>query len=171
MLSQKKQLINSINLVKNMFTLYKSYNFHLLLKKACSIFINKPLKNPLKQEFFIIPNKETEHWINIYIAKKYSIVANIKFLQFNNFIWEIFQKVNSRNNLKLEFERYHIIWKIMNIKNVKNFTNFISKSNSTIKLFEIVSYLSKQFEKFLLYRSDWIYEWTTNLKKKHNLTL
>ncbi|XBC44247.1 MAG: exodeoxyribonuclease V subunit gamma [Buchnera aphidicola (Schlechtendalia peitan)] len=151
-----------------MFILYKSYRFDLLLKKACSIFIQNPLHNPLNSEIFVTPNAQIDYWIKIFIANKYLITANINFLKFNTFVWKIFQNFSSHNYSNLEFTRYYLIWKMMNLKNIKHFSNFISKSNSKIKLFEILSFLSKTFEQYLIYRPDWIKKWQENSKKQNN---
>ncbi|XBC38597.1 MAG: exodeoxyribonuclease V subunit gamma [Buchnera aphidicola (Melaphis rhois)] len=152
-----------------MLILYKSYNLNLLVEKACSIFITNPLSNPLENEIFITPNKQTDHWIKIFIAKKYSIISNIKFLRLNKFFWKIFQRINTNCYSNIEFEKYYLTWKIMNIKDIKNLTNIISKNKlKSEELFEIASFLSKCFEKYLLYRPDWIQTWENNPKYHKN---
>ncbi|XBC43724.1 MAG: exodeoxyribonuclease V subunit gamma [Buchnera aphidicola (Floraphis choui)] len=147
-----------------MFTLYRSYSFSYLIEKACSIFINNPLSNPLTSEIFVTPNKEINHWIKIFITQKYSISSNIKFLKFNQLIWEILKYITPNSCPQLEFKKYNLIWKMMNIKDIKYLTSFISKSNSKIKLFEIISFISICFKEYLLYRPDWIKKWETSLE-------
>ncbi|XBC43208.1 MAG: exodeoxyribonuclease V subunit gamma [Buchnera aphidicola (Meitanaphis flavogallis)] len=154
-----------------MFILYKSYNFHCLIKKACSIITTTPLCNPLANEIFITPNKTINHWTKIFIAQQCSIASNIKFLKFNEFAWTIFQHINLEKNSKSEFEKYHLIWKMMNIKNIKNLTKFVSNSNSKIKLFEIVSFLSQQFKEYLSYRPDLIHKWEQFSENQLNINL
>ncbi|XBC42180.1 MAG: exodeoxyribonuclease V subunit gamma [Buchnera aphidicola (Meitanaphis elongallis)] len=142
-----------------MLTLYKSHNFHALIEKACSIFTTIPLSNPLQSEIFITPNEVIDHWIKIFISQKHSIMSNITFLRFNKFIWKIFKHMNTNYNSKLELKKYHLMWTMMNIKNIKSLTSFIHTSSSQTQLFEIVSYLSKNFKEYLLYRPDLIKKW------------
>lgn len=154
-----------------MFILYKSYNFHYLMKKACSIITTTPLCNPLANEIFITPNKTINHWIKIFIAQQCSIASNIKFFKFNEFAWTIFQYINPEKYSKSEFEKYHLIWKMMNIKNIRNMTKFISNSNSKTKLFEIISFLSQQFKEYLFYRPDLIQKWEQLSENPLNINL
>jgi len=102
-----------------MFILYKSIKFQVLIKKAYNIILKNPLSNPLNKEIFIVPNKEIEQWIKIFIAKKYNVSANIKFLQLNDFMWKIFKKSIPNYNFKSQFNKYSIIWKIMKLPNIK----------------------------------------------------
>ncbi|XBC40643.1 MAG: exodeoxyribonuclease V subunit gamma [Buchnera aphidicola (Nurudea yanoniella)] len=152
-----------------MLIIYKSHNYKLLIEKACSIFINSPLSNPLKSEIFITNNENIDHWIKIFISKKYSIASNIKFFRFHKFIWNFSKNISSNYRWTLEFEKYNLIWKMMSIKDIKYLTSFISLSHSQIKLFEIISSLSKKFKEYLLYRPDLIEEWEKNIKKQKNV--
>ncbi|CAL4324064.1 exodeoxyribonuclease V subunit gamma [Buchnera aphidicola] len=142
-----------------MIYLYASNNLNSIIVKCLKLIKEIPLENPFETEYFLIENKNMEQWINIFIAEKEKISANIKFETIYNFIWKIFQKnLNFKFN-KYEFEQDYLTWKIMNIISKKNISPDIKISDTETKKIYFCTVMANLFIKYILHRRKMINSW------------
>ncbi|WP_343190219.1 exodeoxyribonuclease V subunit gamma [Buchnera aphidicola (Mollitrichosiphum nigrofasciatum)] len=143
-----------------MFFLYQANTLNLLISKISEIFKKKKLPNPMVKEIFITNNKYITQWIKILIAKKYSIHANIKYINIKKFIYKMACKINKK---KISFfKKEKTIWKIFEIIND-------NKEKNYTKYFYIAEEILNIFNKYIIYRKNWIHNWEKKKKTKQKL--
>ncbi|WAI18829.1 MAG: exodeoxyribonuclease V subunit gamma [Buchnera aphidicola (Brevicoryne brassicae)] len=148
-----------------MFIIYKSNKLDVLLSKACQIIQKKPLSNIFEKEIFIHDSKILFQYLNVFFANKIGISTNLKLYHPKNFIWKIFEKILYKKKIKNRFTKSSITWDIMNILNNKNFFKYIRKKDNISKKFKFSYLMANIFEKYLIYRPNWINEWEKNEKR------
>ncbi|CAL4043490.1 RecBCD enzyme subunit RecC [Buchnera aphidicola (Tetraneura ulmi)] len=151
-----------------MLFIYQSNNSKNLLKKSLEIIKNKPLKNPLEKEIFLVEHQEIEKWIKISISYFSGICANINFLSINNFIKKIFIKINPNASHQYFSNKKIFFWKIMKLKNIDSLSRYKKEKKNEEKILELSYKLYKLFHKYDIYRPDLIESWNNNLLLKIN---
>lgn len=145
-----------------MFFIYKSNQIDVLLLKMCHIIKKKPLSCIFKKEVIINDNKILFQYLNIFIANNIGISANFQSIHPNNFIWSIFKKIYPEIKEEKIFKKSIFLWKIMKIIEKNDFLKNISKKDAIIKKFEFSRLVTNLFEKYILYRPNWINQWEKN---------
>jgi len=156
-----------------MIEIHISNNTDTLIQKICEIIKNKPLINPLQEEIFIIDNKKVAQWIKISIATKLGISANIKCFQPFEFLLKTFQHkiINCNDTFKYHNDTF-LFWKILKLQeNYKINIDFIKTNDSQSKKINFALHVSKMFQKYLIYRPNWINYWNSNINIPNILSL
>ncbi|WP_343189669.1 exodeoxyribonuclease V subunit gamma [Buchnera aphidicola] len=146
-----------------MIYLYTSNNLNSIIIKCLKIIKKNPLKNPLEKEYFLIENENMEEWINIFIAEREQISANIEFKNMYNFIWKIFKKNFNFRFQKDEFEQDSLTWKLMNISSIEKFISNFGKIDTQIKKIHFCTFMADLFSKYLLHQNKLIINWEKNI--------
>ncbi|WP_343152543.1 exodeoxyribonuclease V subunit gamma [Buchnera aphidicola] len=146
-----------------MIYLYTSNNLTSIIETCLKLIKKNPLKNPFEKEYFLIENKNMEQWINIFIAEKEKISANIKFETIYNFIWKTFEKNLNIRIKKNEFEKDSLTWKIMNIISKKNIYSGINKTDTETKKIYFCTFMANLFINYSLHRCEIINSWERDI--------
>lgn len=144
-----------------MFTVYKSNTLNTLLLKAYKIIQEKPLSNIFEKEIFIYESKILFQYLNIFIAEKTGISANLKLYHPNDFIWKLFKIVLSKKDLKNTFTHSMMIWKIMKIVENKKIIEHYNQKEDEFQKFKFSCLMANIFKQYIFYRPNWINEWET----------
>ncbi|QCI24497.1 exodeoxyribonuclease V subunit gamma [Buchnera aphidicola (Muscaphis stroyani)] len=153
-----------------MFNIYESNKISILIEKVCDIIQKKPLLNIFEKEIFINDNYILFQWINMFIAKKIGISANLELYHFNHFIWSIFEKTKNKK-IKNVYKKSILTWKIMKIIEKNNYFQNIYKINRQINKFNFSFLMGKLFEKYIIYRPEWISSWENKKKALKNCNI
>ncbi|WP_422667354.1 exodeoxyribonuclease V subunit gamma [Buchnera aphidicola] len=145
-----------------MFIVYKSNQINILFSKICQIIKKKPMKTPFSKEFFIHDNKILFEWLNMFIANEEGISANFQFYYTHSFIWKIFQMFIPEKKITNIYKTSLMTWNIMNIIEKKNYSHVINIKDNQIKKFKFSFLMAKIFQKYLIYRPQWITMWEKN---------
>jgi len=150
-----------------MFYLYKFNQLKILCLKICKIIQKDPLHSIFEKEIIIHDNEILFQYLNIFTANYTGISADFKLIHPNRFIWKIFKKIIPEKKISEILKKTTNIWKIIKIIEEKDFIKYIKKNDSKIKKFEFASLMENLFQKYILYRPKWVYQW----KEKKNKTL
>lgn len=150
-----------------MFFLYKFNKLNTIFSKICKIIKKKPLPYIFDKEILIHDNEVLFQYLNIFIANYTGIASDFKHIHPNVFIWKIFKKIIPEKEIKNIFKKTTYIWKIMKIIEENNFIENIKKNDNKIKKFEFSLLMANLFQKYFLYRPQWMQEW----KKQDQNTL
>lgn len=149
-----------------MINIYQSNKIEYLINFIVKN-INKRKKNPFDKDIIIIQNKDITEWLQIKIAEKIGISANISFQYPMEFFSSLFQK-NTKNKIK-NIKKTQISWFILKIiLNSQNkselglFKKYIEKKNKIEKINKISEHISKLFQKYLIHKPEWINIWKKN---------
>jgi len=145
----------------SMFIVYKSNSLNTLLLEAYKIIQEKPLNNIFEKEIFVYDSKILFQYLNIFIAEKIGISANIKLYHPNDFIWKLFEIISPKKKLKNTFTHSMMIWKIMKIIDDKKIFENYNKKEAKLQKFKFSFLMANIFEQYIFYRPNWINEWET----------
>ncbi|AEO08231.1 exodeoxyribonuclease V subunit gamma [Buchnera aphidicola] len=141
-----------------MFFVYKSNHINTLLSKAIQIMQAKPLPNIFEKEIFVHDNKILFKYINIFLAQKIGISANLKLYHPHDFIWTLFEKILFKKKIKSIFTNSVIMWNIVKFLDQNNFFIKFNHKN-TINKFKFSFLMANIFKQYIFYRPHWINAW------------
>lgn len=149
-----------------MFTIYHSNQLDMLKDLLAYIMQNQPLANPLDSEVILVQSPGMAQWIQIELAKKFDIAANIQFPLPASFIWDLFIKVLPGIPAVSAFSKEAMCWKIMALLPEKlalpQFSllrNYLNDDEDKRKLFQLSNRIADLFDQYLVYRPDWLNSW------------
>ncbi|QFQ32613.1 exodeoxyribonuclease V subunit gamma [Buchnera aphidicola (Aphis fabae)] len=145
-----------------MFFLYKFNQLNILFLKICKIIKKKPLPYIFEKEIIIHDNEVLFQYLNIFTANYTGISSDFKLINPHIFIWKMFKTIISENKVKNILKKTTNIWKIIKIIEENNFLENIKKNDNKIKKFEFAFLMENLFQKYILYRPQWIQEWKKN---------
>lgn len=74
-----------------------------------------PDKSPFEKPWIIVQNKETEQWLNLELAQRLGISANIEFLLPSELLWKLYRKIDPSLPEVLPSDRIPMQWKIFEL--------------------------------------------------------
>ncbi|WP_315984289.1 exodeoxyribonuclease V subunit gamma [Buchnera aphidicola] len=154
-----------------MFIIYKSNNLNHLLLKATHIIRDKPLDNIFSKEIFIHDHLILFEYLNIFIAQKIGISANLQYYHPDVFIWKLFEKLLLKKKINNIFTSSIIMWKIVKILDHKKFVIPFNIKNNNFEKLKFSFLMANIFKQYIFYRPDWINEFEKNkniLKFNHD---
>lgn len=151
-----------------MFILYQSNNLNILKESILNIIKKNIINNIfLSKIFILVSNNNISLNLKIFLSKKIGICANFKFLLIGDFIWKFCKKNISNLSKKYYFNKYNLVWIIFNILpkviNLKEFffiKKYLKNDYNYNKLFNLSIKISNIYDEYLMYRIDWLYEWS-----------
>ncbi|PPI87771.1 exodeoxyribonuclease V subunit gamma [Candidatus Pantoea edessiphila] len=149
-----------------MFYIYHSNQLDVLKTLLNSVINYNANDNPLETDLIIVNNLDMARWLKIGIASDLDIAANIKFYIFADFIWDIIYKIKPNISINKFFDKNIVCWMIISrmpiiLKDNKfNFiSNYLDNCQHEKNLFEFSLNIANIFEKYLIYRPDWLDIW------------
>jgi exodeoxyribonuclease V gamma subunit len=149
-----------------MFHIYHSNQLDILKDLAAYIMESQPLTNPLASEVILVQSPGMAQWIQIELAQKFDIAANIQFPLPASFIWDLFVKVLPAIPVESAFNKDAMSWKLMALlpeklvlPSFKMLRNYLSDDQDKRKLFQLSNRIADLFDQYLVYRPDWLNHW------------
>ncbi|CUR53269.1 RecBCD enzyme subunit RecC [Buchnera aphidicola (Tuberolachnus salignus)] len=140
-----------------MLDIYQSNDIKKLFKIICNILKKK--KNIFKKEIFLIDDKILKKWIQIYIAKKNKISANIQFFSCQKYLLNILEEKNNcilKKNFSI-FNQKDLIWiLIILIEKKKIQINFLQNITYEKKI-QFCTLLAKTFSQYIFEDPTYIF--------------
>lgn len=148
-----------------MFIVYYSNLPETLQSITAAIMNSNPLRDPFQPEVILVQNPVMGHWMQLELAAKFGVAANIDFNMPSQFIWQMFTRVLPDIPESNVFSKLDITWKLMTIlPEVNNVPGYevISQSlqeNDKIKCFQLARSIADIYNRYLIYRPDWLNNW------------
>ncbi len=145
-----------------MFILYQSNDLEVL--QHVMLYKFKKIK---KQSYTIlVSDHNSSLFLKMFLSKKLGICANFNFILPAKFIWNIYKKIIPEISDNYLFKRNNLIFVIMNLLpkllNLKEFfilKKYLSNNLDNIKLYDLSYKIADIYDKYLMYRVDWLYKW------------
>lgn len=130
-----------------------------------------PKAGPLDGETILIDNPSLGKWINLQLALKNSVAANIRYLQPADLFWELSRAlVSGEIPEQTPLNKEEMTWRILGLLErdevlalppmgpVRNYLadGVNAKSLSDLKRFQLASSVADLFDQYLVYRPRWI---------------
>ncbi|MBU2510278.1 exodeoxyribonuclease V subunit gamma [bacterium] len=144
--------------------LFTSNKLEVLVERLASRLREEPLP-ALQQETVVVQSKGMQHWLNLEIAKRNKISANIHFPFPKTFIYQLFQG-NSTQPEEKTFSVEVMTWQIMKVfseqlerDDYTDLKRYEGDTYNPLKRLQLAEKIAEMFDHYLVYRPDLILEW------------
>ncbi|MEG0278221.1 MAG: exodeoxyribonuclease V subunit gamma [Morganella sp. (in: enterobacteria)] len=149
-----------------MFTIYHSNDLDLLKDVICHIIDTDKIADPFRPETVLVQSPGMSQWLQIALAEKLGIAANIDFPLPATFIWDMFTRVLPGIPKESAFSKGAMTWKLMSLLPQRledpDFTplrHYLDDDNDKRKLHQLSGRIADLFDQYLVYRPDWLTAW------------
>lgn len=122
--------------------------------------------DPFESEVVLVQSTGMAQWLQMTLARRFGIAANIDFPLPARFIWEMFVCVLEDIPAESAFTKQSMSWKLMSLLpqmlSRPEFTmlnHYLEDDNDHRKLFQLCSRVADLFDQYLVYRPDWLSHW------------
>ncbi|KOY61502.1 exonuclease V subunit gamma [Photorhabdus heterorhabditis] len=149
-----------------MFKVYHSNQLDLL-KELIAIFIgDNPLPDPFEQEVILVQSPGMSQWLQIQLAERIGISANISFPLPATFIWDMFTKVLPDIPKESAFSKDAMTWKLMALlpqllpeAEFVALRHYLDQDVDKRKIHQLAGRIADLFDQYLVYRPQWLESW------------
>ena len=124
------------------------------------------LIDPFESEMILVQSTGMAQWLQMTLAQKFGIAANIDFPLPASFIWDMFVRVLPDIPKESAFSKQSMSWKLMTLLpqllDDEAFTllrQYLTDDTDKRKLFQLSSHAADLFDQYLVYRPDWLTQW------------
>ncbi|MES9970516.1 MAG: exodeoxyribonuclease V subunit gamma [Candidatus Thiodiazotropha sp.] len=147
-----------------MLRLYQSNRLESLAARLAAQ-LAEPVAEPLRQQQVIVQHPGMARWLSLQIANHLGICANLTFPLPAAFIWQLFHTLLPEVP---EYDRYQpqrLAWRIYCLLQDRDgvgldqsLGNYLAEADD-VKGFQLAQQLATLFDRYLIYRPDWIVKW------------
>lgn len=151
-----------------------------------SINMAQPVTNVLTPRTVLVQSPGMAQWLNIRLAEKLGISANIAFPLPSSFIWTLYQAHIPNVATESAFTKANMTWKLMALlpsyvhqPAFKVLNDYLTEADTALhgigltqhisqtKLYQLASKIADAFDQYLVYRADWIQTWESGQQVFH----
>ncbi|MET0089049.1 MAG: exodeoxyribonuclease V subunit gamma [Candidatus Thiodiazotropha sp.] len=147
-----------------MLWLYQSNRLENLALRLTDL-LGQPLADPLQAETVVVQHPGMARWLSLQIADRLGICANLEFPQPAAFIWQLFYQwlpdAPDQDRYRPDVLSWRIHAKLPHLVQQPLFADLAAylAGNGEEQGFQLAQQLAKLFDRYLLYRPDWIVAW------------
>ena len=152
-----------------MFTVYHSNDLDLLKDLIFRIIDNDKINDPFCPETVLVQSPGMSQWLQISLAEKLGIAANITFPLPATFIWDMFTRVLPDIPKESAFSKGAMTWKLMSLlpqrlddQDFAPLRHYLDDDGDKRKLHQLSGRIADLFDQYLVYRPDWLTAWENN---------
>ncbi|WP_312691724.1 exodeoxyribonuclease V subunit gamma [Kosakonia sp.] len=149
-----------------MLRVYHSNRLDVLEALMEFIVERDPLDDPFEPEVVLVQSTGMAQWLQMTLAQKFTIAANITFPLPASFIWDMFVSVLDDIPKESAFNKQSMSWKLMSLLpdmlHREEFTmlrHYLSDDDDKRKLFQLSSRVADLYDQYLVYRPEWLTRW------------
>ncbi|EKT60128.1 exodeoxyribonuclease V subunit gamma [Providencia sneebia] len=152
-----------------MFQVYHSNQLDILKELIAHLIENEPLSHPFEKEIILVQSPGMSQWLQIELAKRFGIAANIYYPLPATFIWDMFRRVLPNIPKESAFTKQAMSWKLMKIlpeviheEEFAPLRHYLQQDLDKRKLHQLSGRIADLFDQYLVYRPQWIEKWQQN---------
>ncbi|MGO2304954.1 MAG: exodeoxyribonuclease V subunit gamma [Providencia sp.] len=152
-----------------MFQVYHSNQLDLLKELIAHLMENEPLSHPFEQEIVLVQSPGMSQWLQIELAKRFGIAANINYPLPATFIWDMFRRVLPDIPKESAYTKQAMTWKLMTIlpevigeDEFEPLRHYLQQDTDKRKLHQLAGRVADLFDQYLVYRPEWVEKWRKN---------
>jgi len=152
-----------------LFNIFKSNKMENLMDAFASVLQPVPedtLMDPMAAEWIGIQSRGMKQWISIWMAQKFGICANTRFVFPRQMIDMILSSVDSLENEAESMNEDFFFWSIFKRLNESDFSkeffsiqNYIKGDETGQKRYQLSMKIAKVFDDYQVYRPDMLINW------------
>ncbi|MBC8954058.1 exodeoxyribonuclease V subunit gamma [Xenorhabdus sp. PB62.4] len=149
-----------------MFRVYHSNQLDLLKELMAILIGENPLSDPFGKEVILVQSPGMSQWLQIQLAEKLGIAANMEFPLPATFIWQMFTLVLPDIPKDGAFSKDAMKWKLMtllpNLLTEPEFSalrHYLDQDIDKRKIHQLAGRVADLFDQYLVYRPQWLENW------------
>lgn len=149
-----------------MFTVYHSNQLDLLKELTSQIMTIQPLNSVFSAEVILVQSQGMGQWLQIQLAEKLGIAANIQYPFPTQFVWDVYRvfepDLPKENLFDTDFMTWVLLEILPNLITLPVFTTlrrYFNAIDDQQKYFQLASTIAQLFDHYLVYRIDWLQSW------------
>lgn len=124
------------------------------------------LDDAFEPEVVLVQSTGMAQWLQMTLAQKFGIAANITFPLPARFIWDMFVRVLPDIPKESAFSKQSMSWKLMSLlpdmlaqDEFVMLRHYLSDDDDKRKLFQLASRVADLYDQYLVYRPQWLTSW------------
>lgn len=149
-----------------MLRVYHSNRLDVLEALMEFIVERQPLDDPFMPEMVLVQSSGMAQWLQMSLARRFGIAANIEFPLPASFIWDMFVHVLKDIPGESAFSKQSMSWKLMTLLPQRlnddafmPLRHYLSDDNDKRKLFQLAARVADLYDQYLVYRPEWLMRW------------
>ena len=150
-----------------MLFVHQSNRLEPLAAGLARLMRDKPL-GPLEPETVIVPSSGVGRWLSFALAEHLGISANVRHAFAAGFLWDLFGRIlgdlGETSPFEPEVLRWHVLGLLGRMRASPRFARAerYLGDGGILRRYELALAISTLFDRYLVYRPDWIERWTAN---------
>ncbi|PXY96737.1 exodeoxyribonuclease V subunit gamma [Frischella perrara] len=152
-----------------MFTVYHSNQLDLLKELTSQVMTIQPLNSVFSPEIILVQSHGMGQWLQIQLAEKLDVAANIHYPFPTQFVWDIYRifypDLPKSNIFDIDFMTWILLDILPDLIKQPQFTalqNYFDFIDDKQKYYQLASMMAQLFDQYLVYRPDWLKAWENN---------
>ncbi len=149
-----------------MFRIYHSNQLDLLKSLAAALIEGQPLQDPFQSEVILVQSSGMAQWLQMELAARFGIAANIEFPLPASFIWRMFTLVLPDIPKESAFSKDAMTWKLMTLlpqlckqPGFEVIYRYLEDDGDRRKCHQFAARLADLYDQYLVFRPDWLESW------------
>lgn len=149
-----------------MLRVYHSNRLDVLEAIMEFIVERQPLPDPFQPEVVLVQSTGMAQWLQMTLAQKFGIAANISFPLPASFIWDMFVRVLPDIPEQSAFNKQSMSWKLMTLiptmleqPEFSLLSQYLEEDDNGRKLSQLASRIADLYDQYLVYRPSWLSLW------------
>ncbi len=149
-----------------MLRVYHSNRLDVLEALMEFIVERQRLDDPFQAEMVLVQSTGMAQWLQMTLAARFGIAANIEFPLPASFIWDMFVRVLKDIPGESAFSKQSMSWKLMTLlpQHLEEddfilLRQYLSDDGDKRKLFQLAARVADLYDQYLVYRPEWLMRW------------
>ena len=149
-----------------MLRVYHSNRLDVLEALMEFIVERQRLDDPFQAEMVLVQSTGMAQWLQMTLAARFGIAANIEFPLPASFIWDMFVRVLKDIPGESAFSKQSMSWKLMTLlpqhldeDDFILLRQYLSDDGDKRKLFQLAARVADLYDQYLVYRPEWLMRW------------
>jgi exodeoxyribonuclease V gamma subunit len=155
-----------------MLHVFRSNRLEHLLARQAEV-IADPVGSVFDPEIILVPHPGIRRWLEIRLAEKLGVVANIEFPFPAAYIWTLLgaqmEAVPDRDMMDRPLLHWRIYEQMQKLGSGQNeypeLSSYLAGAEDGLKGWKLAGRLAEAYDRYLVYRPDWIRDWDRGDKK------
>lgn len=147
--------------------LVSSNRVEVLLDRLSATLLEKPLASPFSQEIIIVPGMVMSRWVNLQLAQKQGIAANIAYPLLASWVWQLsaillddLPPVEPLTREISSWKIYGLLPGLLENSEFVSLRHYLTADDSGLKRWQLSTRIADAFDRYQYYRPQDIKEWS-----------
>jgi exodeoxyribonuclease V gamma subunit len=148
--------------------LLSSNRIEILQEQLSHLLLEQPLSNVLASETVLVPSMAMQRWLNLQLAQKQGVAANIDYQLPASWVWQVAAAAVQEGGLTHDpLSREQMAWQILALlpqlvsgPSFEPLRQYLQEDVDGVKAWQLAQKIADVFDRYQFYRPDWIRLWS-----------